>query len=130
MIRLSKFLSLFVPKKTDKERVKGKSRMKYYTKDNVKFVTWKYDAGIPCFYLNKSVNIVKVLLLNDSRKLQGFFCRGYFVKNILKKNKKKFLPGNFYQFIYKLVYVGYKIENGKRLKMYQLKQMAFYPEVR
>lgn len=130
MIRLSKFLSLFVPKKTDKERVKGKSRMKYYTKDNVKFVTWKYDAGIPCFYLNKSVNIVKVLLLSDSDRMQGFFYKGYFVKNILKPQKQKFLPGNFYQFIYKLIYVGYKIENGKRLKMYQLKQMAFYPEVR
>ena len=103
--------------------------MKYYTKDNIKFVTWKYDAGVPCFYLNKSVDIVNVLLLNDSRKLQGFFCKGYFVKNILKKNKKKFLPGNFYQFLYKLVYVGYKIENGERLKMYQLKEVAYFESV-
>ena len=96
MIRLSKFLFLFVSKKADKERVKEKNRMKYYTKDNIKFVTWKYDAGVPCLYLNQSVDIVNVLLLNDSRKLQGFFSKGYFVKNILKKNKKKFLPGNFY----------------------------------
>ena len=73
MIRLSKFLSLFVSKKADKERVKEKNRMKYYTKDNIKFVTWKYNAGVPCFYLNKSVDIVNALLLNDSRKLQGFF---------------------------------------------------------
>lgn len=129
MIRLSKFLSLFVSKKADKERVKGKNRMKYYTKDNIKFVTWKYDAGVPCFYLNKSVDIVNALLLNDSRKLQGFFCKGYFVKNILKKNKKKFLPGNFYQFLYKLVYIGYKIENGERLKMYQLKEIAYFESV-
>lgn len=129
MIRLSKFLSLFVSKKVDKERVKEKNRMKYYTKDNIKFVTWKYNAGVPCFYLNQSVDIVKVLLLNDSRKLQGFFCKGYFVKNILKKNKKKFLPGNFYQFLYKLVYVGYKIENGERLKMYQLKEVAYFESV-
>ena len=55
--------------------------------------------------------------------------RGYFVKNILKKNKKKFLPGNFYQFLYKLVYVGYKIENGEKLKMYQLKEVAFFESV-
>lgn len=129
MIRLSKFLSLFVSKKVDKERTKGKNGTKYHTKDNIKFVTRKYDASIPCFYLNKSVNIVNVLLLNDSRKLQGFFCKGYFVKNILKKNKKKFLPGNFYQFLYKLVYVGYKIENGEKLKMYQLKEVAFFESV-
>lgn len=127
MIRLNKFLSLFVSKRQIR---KGKNRMKYCTKDNVKFVTWKYNAGVPCFYLNKSVDIVNVLLLNDSERIQGFFYKGYFVKNILKPQKQKFLPGNFYQFIYKLVYVGYKIENGKRLKMYQLKQMAFYPEVR
>lgn len=129
MIRLSKFLSLFVSKKADKERVKEKNGMKYYTKDNIKFVTWKYNAGVPCFYLNQSVDIVKVLLLNDSRKLQGFFCKGYFVKNILKKNKKKFLPGNFYQFLYKLIYVGYKIENGERLKMYQLKEIVYFESV-
>ena len=107
---------------------KGKT-LHYVSKDGVKFTTWKYSTCEYCFYLDKKTDIVKVLLLNDSRKLQGFFCRGYFVKNILKKNKKKFLPGNFYQFLYKLVYVGYKIENGEKLKMYQLKEVAFFESV-
>lgn len=108
---------------------KGKT-LHYVSKDGVKFTTWKYSACEYCFYLDKKTDIVKTLLLSDSERMQGFFYKGYFVKNILKPQKQKFLPGNFYQFIYKLVYVGYKMENGKRLKMYQLKQMAFYPEVR
>lgn len=107
---------------------KGKT-LRYVSKDGVKFTTWKYSTCEYCFYLDKKTDIVKTLLLSDSERIQGFFYKGYFVKNILKPQKQKFLPGNFYQFIYKLVYVGYKIENGKRLKMYQLKQMAFYPEV-
>lgn len=108
---------------------KGKT-LRYISKDGVKFTTWKYSACEYCFYLDKKTDIVKTLLLSDSERIQGFFYKGYFVKNILKPQKQKFLPGNFYQFIYKLVYVGYKMENGERLKMYQLKQMAFYPEVR
>lgn len=108
---------------------KGKT-LHYVSKDGVRFTTWKYGTCEHCFYLDKKTDIVKTLLLSDSDRIQGFFYKGYFVKNILKPQKQKFLPGNFYQFIYKLVYVGYKIENGKRLKMYQLKQMAFYPEVR
>lgn len=104
--------------------------LRYVSKDGIKFTTWKYSACGYCFYLDKKTDIVKTLLLSDSERIQGFFYKGYFVKNILKPQKQKFLPGNFYQFIYKLVYVGYKIENGKRLKMYQLKQMAFYQEVR
>lgn len=104
-------------------------KLRYVTKDGVKFVTWKYSTCEYCFYLDKKTDIVKTLLLSDSERIQGFFYKGYFVKNILKPQKQKFLPGNFYQFIHKLIYVGYKIENGKRLKMYQLKQMAFYPEV-
>ena len=89
---------------------KGKT-LHYVSKDGVKFTTWKYSTCEYCFYLDKKTDIVKTLLLSDSERIQGFFYKGY-------------------QFIYKLVYVGYKIENGKRLKMYQLKQMAFYPEVR
>lgn len=104
--------------------------LRYVSKDGIKFTTWKYSACGYCFYLDKKTDIAKTLLLSNSDRMQGFFYKGYFVKNILKPQKQKFLPGNFYQFIYKLVYVGYKIENGKRLKMYQLKQMAFYPEVR
>lgn len=93
MIRLNKFLSLFASKKAGKERTKGKNRMKYYTKDNVKFVTWKYNAGVPCFYLNKSVDIVKVLLLNDSRKLQGFFLQRVFCEKYPKEKQKEIFAG-------------------------------------
>lgn len=129
MIRLNNFLSLFTRKKARKERINRCHRIKYHTGDNVKFTTWKYNAGVPCFYLNKSVDIVRVLLLTDSNRVQGFFTKGYFVKNILKRNKQKFLPGNFHQLLYKLVYVGYKMERGKRIKMYQLKQMAYFASV-
>lgn len=119
------FASLLGTKK-EKQMNRTKQKRKYYDKGNGKFVTWKYESGQPCFCIGKKTDIVGALLLDDSRKLQGFFYKGYFVKNVLKPRKQKFLQGNYFQFIYKMVYVGYKIADGERMKLYQLKQVARY----
>ena len=44
-------------------------KLRYVTKDGVKFTTWKYSTCEYCFYLDKKTDIVKTLLLSDPERI-------------------------------------------------------------